>query len=60
MIRSEAQMKTDMERVRENARAKAIAHIIPDYAERFPEQFEDAVEAIAAHEIRLMNKSSGG
>ena len=46
-----------MERARANAREKATAFIIPDYAARFPDQFEHAVEEIAAHEMRALSVS---
>lgn len=57
MIRQEDQTTAKLEDVRETARAKATAYIIPDYAARFPEQFEHAVEEIAAYEIRAMRKT---
>lgn len=60
MIRSEEQMNDKVARARENARAKALIHVIPDYAARFPDQFEHAVEEIAAHEIRAMSMAPEG
>ena len=60
MIRVEEQMNDKIARARENARAKALVHIIPDYAACFPDQFEHAVEEIAAHEIRAMSVAPEG
>ena len=54
MIRPMQPDHLTIDAVRESARAKAVAHIIPDYAERFPDQFEHAVEEIARHEMRAM------
>lgn len=43
----------------EQARADVVEAVMPDFARRFPEQFEHAVETVASYRLREMGCTGG-
>jgi len=52
-------MSPQVEAAIQQARADVVEAVIPDFARRFPEQFEQAVETVACYRLRERGCTGG-